>query len=119
MINADDTIRKDPFFYTMPIVEGSLQKKLESSLDSVFAAQTQQMHKTFSSIENELQAQVGKTGEAVEKQLGMIDQSMQQEINRVMNEMGKALAQIANQFVNDYSELVSRMDSITKQQISA
>jgi len=96
-----------------------MQKKLESSLDSVFAAQTQQMHKTFSSIENELQAQVGKTGEAVEKQLGMIDQSMQQEINRVMNEMGKALAQIANQFVNDYSELVSRMDSITRQQISA
>lgn len=117
-VDASRDLSKDTTSVRDSVVNSieEMQKKLESSLDSVFAAQTQQMHKTFSSIEHELQNQVGKTGVAVEKQLAMIDQSMQQEINRVMNEMGKALAQISNQFVNDYGELVNRMDRITRVQ---
>jgi DNA anti-recombination protein RmuC len=92
----------------------NMQKRLESSLEDVFASQTQHMSKVFSNIDAGLKEQVGKTGEAVEKQLGMIDQSMQQELNRVMSEMGKALGQISNQFVQDYSKLVNQMNTIVK-----
>ena len=90
----------------------NMQKRMESSLEDVFASQTQHMTKVFSNIDTGLKDQVGKTGEAVEKQLSMIDQSMQQELNRVMNEMGKALGQISNQFVKDYSKLVNQMNSV-------
>jgi DNA anti-recombination protein RmuC len=92
----------------------NMQKRLESSLEDVFASQTQHMSKVFSNIDVGLKEQVGKTGEAVEKQLGMIDQSMQQELNRVMSEMGKALGQISNQFVKDYSKLVNQMNSVVQ-----
>lgn len=90
----------------------TMQKRLENSLEDVFASQTQHMTKVFSNIDVSLKDQVGKTGEAVEKQLGMIDQSMQQELNRVMSEMGKALGQISNQFVKDYTKLVGQMNTI-------
>ncbi len=93
----------------------SMQKRLELSLEDVFASQTQHMSKIFSNIDIGLKEQVGKTGEAVEKQLGMIDQSMQQELNRVMSEMGKALGQISNQFVKDYSKLVGQMNAVVSQ----
>lgn len=95
----------------------SMQKRLENSLEDVFASQTQHMNKVFSNIDASLKDQVGKTGEAVEKQLSMIDQSMQQELNRVMSEMGKALGQISNQFVNDYSRLVKQMNSVVAQAV--
>ncbi|WP_095499543.1 MotA/TolQ/ExbB proton channel family protein [Paraferrimonas haliotis] len=95
----------------------AMQKKLESSLEDVFTAQTQHMTKVFSNVDASLKDQVGKTGEAVEKQLSMIDQSMQQELNRVMNEMGKALGQISNQFVKDYSKLVNQMNSVVTQTV--
>lgn len=90
----------------------AMQKRLESSLEDAYTAQTQHMSKVFTNLDASLKDQVGKTGEAVEKQLSMIDQSMQQEINRVMQEMGKSLAQIAGQFTNDYSKLVSQMNTI-------
>ena len=95
----------------------TMQKRLENSLEDVFASQTQHMTKVFSNIDASLKDQVGKTGEAVEKQLSMIDQSMQQELNRVMSEMGKALGQISNQFVKDYSKLVNQMNSVVAQAV--
>lgn len=90
----------------------ALQKRLEVSLDEVLSSQTQHMHKVFSNIDASLKDQVGKTGDAVEKQLNMLDQAMQQELNKVMNVMGTKLGQIASQFVNDYSLLTEKMNTI-------
>jgi hypothetical protein len=95
----------------------AMQKRLENSLDDVFMSQSQHMTKVFANLDASLKEQVGKTGEAVEKQIGIIDQTMQQEIERVMTQMGKALGQISNQFVQDYSKLVSRMNTIVNKTV--
>ncbi|MFT5851658.1 MAG: hypothetical protein ACI87J_001631 [Colwellia sp.] len=116
LTDANKTLTSDTSAARDGVVQSieNMQKRLESSLEDVFASQTQHMTKVFSNIDAGLKDQVGKTGEAVEKQLGMIDQSVQQELNRVMSEMGKALGQISNQFVKDYSKLVSQMNSVVQ-----
>jgi len=90
----------------------NLQERLEASIEHLFSEHTASLTKVFNNIDSALKGQVERTGEAVEKQLGLIDDSMQEEINRVMNHMGKALGQISNQFVNDYTRLVSEMQTV-------
>jgi hypothetical protein len=93
----------------------SMQKRLESSLEDVFASQTQHMQKVFSNIDAGLKEQVGKTGEAVEKQLGMIDQSMQEELSRSMQMLGSNLGTITQKFTSDYQLLVREMTKVINQ----
>lgn len=99
---------KDHFISTAE----NIHSQLESSLENIFRAQSQEIRRTFDACERELQSQVGKTGEAVEKQLNMIDQSMNQEVERVMQQMGQALTRISGQFTTDYSQLVSAMSNV-------
>jgi uncharacterized phage infection (PIP) family protein YhgE len=89
-----------------------MQRRLEGALDEVFAAQTRAMERAVEGINEEMRRAVSSTGEGVNRQLEAIDQAMQQELERVMTEMGKALAQIAGQFTQDYTKLVSAMQRV-------
>jgi hypothetical protein len=95
----------------------NMQKRLESSLEDVFASQTQHMSKVFSNIDAGLKDQVAKTGDAVEKQLGINDQAMQQELNQSMNVMANNLGSITEKFTSDYRKLVHEMSNVVKQAV--
>ena len=92
-----------------------MQKRLESTLEEVFQAQTREMNRVLGGVEAAVKTAVERTGEGVNAQIEMIDVAMQQEIERVMNEMGQALARISNQFTSDYSSLVAAMDKVVRQ----
>jgi gas vesicle protein len=92
----------------------SMQSRLESVTQELFAAQTRAMNSAVEGILKEMGKAVSTTGEGVNKQLSAIDESMQKEINRVMNEMGGALAQIAGQFTKDYKNLVKAMADVIR-----
>lgn len=93
-----------------------MQKRLESALDEVFQAQTREMNKFSSAMEDEIRKSVGTTGQAVNEQLKAMDTAMQREVERVMNEMGRALATITGQFTTDYAKLVRAMDDVVRTQ---
>ena len=114
LVDANKDLAKDTGSVRDVVVQniGTMQKRLESSLDDVFSAQTQHMSKVFSNIDAGLKEQVGKTGEAVDKQLGMIDQSMQQELNRSMKLLGDNLGAITGKFTSDYQQLVKQMQTV-------
>tara|TARA_R110001592_G_scaffold97579_1_gene279497 strand:+ start:1712 stop:3511 length:1800 start_codon:yes stop_codon:yes gene_type:complete len=116
LVDANKDLAKETGSVRDVVVQNieTMQKRLESSLDDVFTAQTQHMTKVFGNIDSGLRDQVSKTGDAVDKQLGMIDQSMQQELNRSMKMLGDNLGAITKQFTNDYQQLVNQMQTVIR-----
>lgn len=90
--------------------------KLETTIEQQARNHAEQANKVFSGLERTIESALANTGESVQKQVDMIDRTASAEIEKVMNSMGSALASIANQFVQDYSQLVAQMNTIVRQQ---
>lgn len=91
-----------------------IQNQLESTVTQLVEKQIQEMHHSFSALENEVVKRVEVSGEAANKQLQVIDDSLSREISKVMNHMGQALGSISGQFAKDYRELTLAMKNITE-----
>jgi hypothetical protein len=116
LVDANSSLKTETTAARDHVVEtiDSMQKSLESSLESVYQQQSQHMQQMFNNIDKGLRDQVGKTGEAVESQLGVLDQAMQQELTKAMSVMANNLAQVTGKFTSDYSSLVSQMTAVVK-----
>jgi DNA anti-recombination protein RmuC len=119
LIDANKDLAKDTGSVRDVVVEniGTMQKRLESSLDDVFSAQTQHMSKVFSNIDAGLKDQVGKTGDAVGQQVDILDKSMQEELNRSMKLLGDNLGAITGKFTSDYQQLVKQMQTVISTEV--
>jgi len=90
-----------------------IQNQITQTITQLLQKQVNEMNKSFTAMECQVEKSVEITGEAVNKHLKMIDDSMSQEIQRVITEMGNALARISGQFTQDYQELTNAMKKIT------
>ncbi len=91
-----------------------IQNQITQTITQLLQKQVNEMNKSFTAMEIQVEKSVEITGEAVNKHLKMIDDSMSQEIQRVITEMGNALARISGQFTQDYQELTNAMKKITR-----
>lgn len=89
-----------------------IRDEFDHAIENMVTNLNKNMLSIFTNIDSSLKEQVAKTGTAVDKQVGMLDESMNKEVDRVLTHMGQALASISNQFTNDYSKLVARMQDI-------
>ena len=62
------------------------------------------VEKSLSGVENQIETAVGRTGVADNRQLVALDEALQQELNRAMEDLGRALATIAKHLVDTYED---------------
>ncbi|HIF9331893.1 hypothetical protein A9D46_09560 [Photobacterium damselae subsp. damselae] len=91
-----------------------LQLRLEGALTEVFRRQTEEVDRTFKSIEKHMIKTLNESGESINTQFSVFDKEMEQEVSRIIKLMGSNLTTVTHKFTQDYTQLTNEMSKVVR-----
>jgi chromosome segregation ATPase len=98
----------------LELASRSMQEQLNLCTQEMATAVQRDTGRTLGGVEQQVQAAVERTGEAVNVQLNALDRAVEQELSRVFTRFGQALVRISDAFTGDYEKLTRRLAEMSR-----
>lgn len=91
-----------------------MQDEIKRSAEQALTASREHMDKSSAGMDAHMRDALAKVGNTINKEMEAFERSMFKEIEKSMNVMGDSLVKITSRFVNDYEQMVRRMDQVIR-----